>query len=121
MKTLAALLLVSSVAFAQGKELPGDSQPIPITEADSPVIAPDLPGISVRLRAGEPAPYDGRLLEHDESVRRGKALVSCRGELADAKTNEWLSKPVLIAFIVGGLALGAAAGAGVTAWAMSKK
>ena len=80
--------------------------------ADSPVMAPDVPGLSVRLRAGETAPFDGRLVELDENQRRGAALADCRGELASAKTNEWLPKPVLIAIIVGTAVLAAAAGAG---------
>ena len=87
---------------------------------DSPVLAPDIPGLSVRLRAGEQAPFDGRLVELEENRRRGAAMVDCKAELASAKENTWVSKPVLVAIIVGGVVLGAAAGAGVTAWAMKK-
>jgi len=114
MKTAIALLLLSSVAFA---DPPTDSSTV---ENDSPVLAPDLPGVSVRLRPGEPAPYDGRLVALDENVRRGKALVDCRAELEAGKQNAWLSKPVLITLIVGSVVLGAAAGAGVTAWALKR-
>lgn len=64
--TFLVVLLVASLAHADP------------AETDSPVLAPDLPGVSVRLRAGETAPYDGRLIELSENVRRGKALVECR-------------------------------------------
>ncbi len=88
-------------------------------EEGSPVLAPDLPGISVRLKAGEQAPFDGRLVELEENRRRGAAIVDCRAELADAKTNVWAPKPVLVSVIVGAVVLGAAAGAGAV-WALKK-
>lgn len=112
MKTLMCALLASSLAFA---DPPADSLTV-----DSPVLAPDVPNVSVRLRPGEQAPFDGRLVSLDENLRRGKALADCRGELASAKENTWVSRPVLVAVIVGGLVLGAAAGAGVTAWALRR-
>lgn len=90
-------------------------------DTDSPVLAPDIPETSVRLRAGETAPFDGRLISLDENLRRGKQWVDCKAELDDAKQNVWTSKPILITVIVGAVVLGAAAGAGVTAWALTKK
>ena len=101
MRTALAILLASSIAFAE--------EPL-----DSPTLAPDLPGVSVRLRPGEAAPFDGRLVALDENLRRGQSLVECRAELASAKENAWLPKPVLIAVVIGGVVLGAAAGAAVT-------
>lgn len=89
-------------------------------DTDTPTLAPDLPGISVRLRAGEVAPFDGRLVELEENRRRGAALVDCRTELAVGKTNEWLSKPALVALIAGTAAASAALAAGVTVWAMKR-
>ena len=87
---------------------------------DSPTMAPDLPGVSVRLRPGEVAPFDGRQVELEENRRRGAAIADCRGELASAKENAWMSKGAVVALIVGSVVLGAAAGAGVTAWAMRR-
>lgn len=101
------LFLVPALAFAQ-------------EPADSPVLAPDVPEVSVRLRPGEQAPFDGRLLSLDENLRRGKDAVDCKAELADAKENVWTSKATLVVVIVGAVVLGAAAGAGVTAWALKR-
>lgn len=114
MKTLLATLLVSSLAFAD--PLPGSGFTVP---EDTPTLAPDVPEVSVRLRAGETAPFDGRLLSLEENLRRGKSAVECKGELDEAKTNLWMSKPLVIGLIVGGLVLGAAAGAAAV-WAVKK-
>jgi hypothetical protein len=116
MKTFVAMLLVSSLAFA---DPPTESLTIE-RDTDSPVLAPDVPGVSVRLRPGEQAPFDGRLLGLDENLRRGREAVDCKAELASAKENVWTSKATLVVVIVGAVALGAAAGAGVTAWAMRR-
>ncbi len=89
-------------------------------ESDSPVLAPDLPGVSVRLKAGERAPFGGRLVALDENVRRTKALVECQGELADGKANVWTSPGVIVALVLGAVVVGAAAGAGVTALALKR-
>ena len=104
MKTTIALLLISSIALA---------------DEDAPTLAPDVPDVSVRLRAGETAPFDGRLLSLEENLRRGKDTVDCKAELSAAKENAWVSKPVLISLVVGGLVLGAAGGAAVV-WAVKK-
>lgn len=97
MKALAVvLMLFSSLAFAQAP--------------DAPV---DILGASVRLKSGEPAPFSGRLLSEDEQIRRAKRLAEAEGELAKAHESALVSKPVLIAIIVGALVVGAGAGAGV--------
>lgn len=87
---------------------------------DSPVLAPDVPEVSVRLRPGETAPFDGRLLSLDENVRRAKSAVECRAELASAKESVWMSKPTIIALVAGALLVGAAAGA-AGAWAATRR
>lgn len=97
----------------------GTPCPAPL-DTDSPVLAPDVPEISVRLKPGETAPFDGRLISLHENLRRGKVTAECKAELASAKENEWVSKPVLIGLIVGAFVVGAGAAAGVTAWAMKK-
>lgn len=95
------------------------AEPVAI-ETDSPTLAPDAPGVSVRLRAGETAPFDGRLLSLDENLRRGKDAVDCKAELASAKENSWVSKPVLVSVIVGALVVGAAVGAGASYAALNR-
>lgn len=106
MKTALAVLLIASLAHADHE--------------DTPTLAPDVPEVSVRLRPGETAPFDGRLLSLDENVRRAKSAVECRAELASARENVWLSKPVVIGVIVGALLVGAAAGA-AGAWAATTR
>lgn len=106
MKTFTALLLIASLAGAAEPD-------------DTPTLAPDVPNVSVRLRAGETAPFDGRLLSLDENLRRGKDAVDCKADLAEAKTNTWVPKPVLVGVIVGALVLGAAGGAAVV-WAAKR-
>lgn len=83
-------------------------------DTDTPTLAPDVPNVSVRLRAGETAPFDGRLLSLDENLRRGKEAVDCKAELSSGKENAWISKPVLVGIIVGAVALGAAVGVSAT-------
>jgi len=111
MKTALAVLLLASVATADpalGVCTDG------VTEQ-----APDLPGVSVRAQEGEPAPFAGRLLSFRENCERGRASADCRAELDEAKTNLWMSKPLVIGLIVGGIVLGAAAGAAAV-WAVKK-
>lgn len=94
---LLCLALISNVALAQSPDAP----------------LADVLGASVRLKAGEPAPFDGRLLSEDEQVRRAKRLAAAEGELAKAHESALVIKPVFVAIIVGALVLGAGAGAGV--------
>lgn len=108
MKTLVATLLVSSLAFAQE---PGSGFTVP---EDSPVLAPDVPEVSVRLRAGETAPFDGRLLSLEENLRRGKDAVDCKAELSEAKTNVWTRPGVIVAMVLSAFAVGGAVAVGAT-------
>jgi hypothetical protein len=97
MKAILCALLMSSAALAQSP--------------DAPVV--DVLGASVRLKAGEAAPFDGRLLSEDEQIRRAKRLAAAEGELAKAQESMLVSKPVLVAIIVGSLVVGVGAGFGV--------
>lgn len=99
MRTFVAVLLCSSLAFAEAP--------------DAPIIE-DIPGSTVRLRTGEPAPFDGQLLSFDEQVRRGKRLATAEAELEAAHASVLVSKPVLVALILGSIAAGAAIATGVT-------
>lgn len=83
--------------------------------ADPPPDAPleDMPGVSVRLRPGEPAPFQGQLLSEPEQIRRGKRLADAEATLAKAEQSVLLPKAAVVGIIVGALVLGAAAGAGV--------
>lgn len=67
--------------------------------------APDIPGLSVRLRAGEVAPFDARAVTLQENCERGKMVAGLRAELADARTFKWVSEP-LLATLISGSALG---------------
>ena len=108
MKVIVLLLIVALPAYAAEEA------------TDTPVLSPDVPNVTVRLRAGETAPFDGRLLSLEENLRRGKSAVDCRAELAKAQESALLPVPALIAIIGGSLALGVAVGAGVTALALRK-
>lgn len=99
MRTALAVLLVSSVAIAD-------------PPTDTPVIE-DLPGVSVRLRPGEPAPFQGQLLSEDEQLRRGRRLAAAEATLAKAEQSQLLPLPALIGIIAASVALGAAVGVGV--------
>lgn len=107
MKTLVALLLLAA---------------FPVFAADPPADAPlDEPGRALVLEQGSIAPYAGVLLDAQEDVRRARARVRAEAELADAKENVWTSKGLLVGVVIGALVLGAAAGAGVTAYALTRK
>lgn len=109
MKLIALLLVVALPAYA--------AEPL---DTDTPTLSPDVPDVSVRLRAGETAPFDGRLLSLNENLRRGKDAVDCRAELAKAHESQLLPTGAVIAIIAGAVALGAAAGVGVTYFALKK-
>lgn len=80
---------------------------------DAPLL--DAPGASVRLEAGQPAPYTGQLLSDAENLRRAKRTAACEGtlEAAQAPSNVLLPKAALVAIIIGSVVLSAAAGAAV--------
>lgn len=84
MKTIVAAMLCSSLAFA-----------------DPPVDAPmaDELGVSVLIKHGDPAPFDGRLLSMDENIARAKRAVECKATLAAAEENALLPKPVVALLI----------------------
>lgn len=103
MKTAIAVLLISSLAWAD-PPLAQCTEATPLQDQ-----APDVPGVSVKLRAGEPAPYDARALSFQENCERGKAAVACQAELSDAKTNTWTKPGVIVGMILAAAALGAAA------------
>ena len=95
MKTALALLLVCGTAWAD---------PAP---GDTPLA--DVPGTSVHVVTGQVVPFTGYLVSDDETLRRGKSKVDCKGTLADAQTNG-----VLVPKAVLGTVIGVAAAAVVT-------
>lgn len=104
-----AVLLFCSVAFAQG---PADAP-----RADLPV---DVPGVSVHLVAGEPAPFESIALSIPEDMRRASEKKDLRTQLAQAKdpaAHLLVSRSTIVLLVIGALALGAAAGAGGVALA----
>lgn len=97
MRAAVALLLVSSVALA-----------------DPPADAPlDLPGRSVRLEPGQPAPFGGRLLSDAEHVASEKVAASDAAFRKATAGNVMLSPYAVVAIVAGALAVGAAAGVAV--------
>lgn len=100
MKTALAVLLASSLAFA-----------------DPPADAPmrDLPGRSVHLDAGQPAPFAGRLLSDDEHTKSEAAAAddfAFRKKATSGGNSVW-SPYAIVAVVAGSLAVGLAAGAGL--------
>jgi hypothetical protein len=82
--------------------------------AEPPADAPlDLPGRSVRLVAGQPAPFPGRLLSDAEHIKSEAACADDHAKLAKAEKSLLVSPLGIVALVVGGLAVGAAVGAGV--------
>jgi hypothetical protein len=102
MKTVIALLLCSSLALG----------------AEPPADAPLAEGRSMLVDAGTIVPFRGVCLDEQEHVRRERINERNAATLAKAEESALISKPVLVTLILGGLVLGAAAGAGVTAWAL---
>lgn len=100
MKTFVAVLLVSSLAFAQAPAaLPADAPTV--SDCDKPGAQPDVPGTSVCIRkAGEPAPFPGRLVSFDENKRRAKKEANERGTLTDAESNNVLLPRAAVATLI---------------------
>lgn len=99
MKTLLLIALLPSLALAQAP-------------SDAPLA--DIPGTSVRLATGQPAPFPGRLLSEPEQVRREKVNEFKAAEGASLKKgNVTVSVPVVIAIVAGAVVAGAAAGFGI--------
>lgn len=95
---VAATLLISAVAWAQPTPEPSPATDAPRAEPapslvprgadDAPEVFPPgklPPGRSVKLRAGDPAPYGGWLLDHQEAVRRERRDAGNAAELASYK------------------------------------
>jgi hypothetical protein len=99
MKTAFALILCSSLAFAQAP-------------ADAPLA--DEVGRSNRVEEGEITPYAGQLIDEKEMVRRERINARNDAMLSKAKESALLPVPALVAIIVGAVLLGAVAGTAVT-------
>jgi hypothetical protein len=86
------VMLFTVTAFAQ-------------TPADAPVS--DIPGVSVKITTGTPAPFTGRLLSDTENIRRGDVSASKDAELRSltAPENITVTKGQLTAVIVGPIVL----------------
>lgn len=105
MKTLALMLFVALPAYA----------------ADDAPLA-DVPGASVHLTTGQPAPFAGRLVSDDEHVKREKVNERNATFYADVITGDALvvSKPVFYVVIGGAAAAVVAAVALGVAFAAKK-
>lgn len=90
MRLILVALLSSSLAFAQ---------------------APDAP---VLLKAGEPAPYSGRLLPEAENVRRTAKCAEWEATTKKAEESVLLKPIHVVAIVAGAIAVGAAVGVGAT-------
>ena len=87
-----------------------------LAQADAPLA--ERP--AMELKAGEVVPFDGVCLTSGKSIEVGKRIAACEAGLAVAESKTMVSTPVLVAAIVGALAVGFAAGA-ATAYAVSRK
>ena len=97
MRTFLACLLASSLAFA-----------------DPPADAPlDLPGRSVRLEPGQPAPFAGQLLSDEEHIASEKVAASDAAFRKATAGKAMLSPYAVVAIVAGALAVGAAVGVAV--------
>jgi hypothetical protein len=105
MRTMLAVMLVSSLAFA---DPPADS-----VAADAPTVDYDAPGRSLTVEPGTIVPFAGVCLDSQEAISRERSRVRALNELDAAREYVWVSTPVLIGVLVGVLAVGAVAGAGV--------
>jgi hypothetical protein len=69
-----------------------------VLEADGRVA----PGRSMKIKAGDVAPFNGRLLDEQEQVRRGKINARNEASLNDLKAgNVIIRTPVAIALVLG--------------------
>jgi hypothetical protein len=96
MKTAICLLLISTLAWA-----------------DPPADAPLAEGRSIPVAAGELAPFAGQLIEPSEMVRRERINERNAAELAKLKADKGaaiVSAPVLVAIVLGTLAVGVGLG-----------
>lgn len=108
-------VVFASAAFAQDAGTPSDA-PVK-THCEDPDAPPDIPGVSVCLHAGQPAPFSGYENTFDEEKRRAKKLVKKEGTLdSEAKNDSIVSKPVFVTVIcVAAAGIAAAISSGVCA------
>lgn len=115
MKTLILMAMICSCT-AMAQERTARPTDAPLVEPTATVFAPGplAPGRSTKLKAGEPAPYPGQLLDEQEQVRRERVNERNAGELTDLKRgNVTISTPVFIAIVAGAIAAGAAVTFGI--------
>lgn len=112
MKTVILVAMICSCT-AMGQERTADA---PLVEPTAAVFAPGplAPGRSTKVKAGEPAPYAGQLLDDQELVRRARVGARDAAELADLKRgNVTISTPVFIAIVAGAILAGGAVTFGI--------
>lgn len=80
-----------------------------LAQADAPLA--ERP--AMEFKAGEVVPFDSTCMTTGKSIEVGKRIAACEAGLAVAESKTMVSTPVLVAAIVGALAVGFAAGAGV--------
>lgn len=100
MKPIALLLCVALPAFAAD---PPSDAPKAETCADGPT---DLPGVSVCLEQGQPAPFRARALSFPEDMRRERINERNATFYTDVTKGDVVvvSKPAFYALIAGGTA-----------------
>jgi len=118
-----ATILISAVAWAQPTTDAPRAEPAP-TLVPADVLPPLVlledgklaPGRSVKLRAGDPAPYGGWLVDHQEHTRREKRDAGNAAELVDLKDpgNITQRKVQFVLIVAGAAVAAAAAGVGIT-------
>ena len=96
MRTAIALLLALSLTASSAGAQP----------ADAPVVAP------VIVASGDTVPFDGLLLSTEVALQQAKRVAACDTERDSLRASQ-VSWPLVIAAVVGALAVGAAVGAGV--------
>lgn len=106
MKTISLILVVLMSVPAAAQE----SNPTTF-----PTDAPLALGQSTKLKAGDPAPYSGQLLDEQEQVRRARMNARNEAELLNLKKgNVTISVPVVIAIMAGVLVVGVVSGFGIS-------
>lgn len=118
MRTLIAVMLCSSLAFA---DPPADA-PLKVHACGTREADLDASGCAVILKKGDPAPFDALALDEQENVRRTRDRADKTGTLEKAEAGYVLMpKGALAALITGCIVLSAAAAATVTYVALPKR
>lgn len=102
MRTLIAVMLFSTVAAAQ--ELPADAPVNPAVDTE----------VSLKVKAGQPVPFDARCVTLAENERRGQEHAQMRGELEKAHQAWLMPKPLFVTVVLVAAVVSAGIGAGVT-------